>query len=75
VAPDCSAMELDFIGLPAPHKEGGIRCLALADNPSHGMHPRCFGQQTQLFQSRIEIRIAEVNAHQNGGRFQAFRGC
>ena len=54
------------IGLAAADEQGGVRRLALAGDTGHRLHAGGLGQQAQLFQTCVEMRQPQVDAHQDG---------
>ena len=64
----------DFLGLAAAHEQGGIGRAPLAGDARHGVQARRGGQQAQLLQIGIEMRLAKVHAHQHGG-WRRFSGA
>jgi hypothetical protein len=55
----------DFIGLAAPHKQGGVRAATLALNLSPDIKPRPHCQQTQFGHAVGKIRRPEIERHQD----------
>ena len=55
---------LDLFGLSRANKQRSIGRTPLASHPGHRSQARRLRQQTKLLQLRIEVRQAQVDAHQ-----------
>ena len=58
----------NFVGLASTDEKRSVRGFALTGQPRHGRHAGGLGQQAQLLQLTIKVRVTKIHPHQQDWR-------